>query len=339
MAGITLRSFQFRREREATWRELDLMVAEVERRSLRALSADQLLRLPMLYRATLSSLSVARSISLDRNLLDYLESLSKRAYFCVYGTRTGAHDAAWQFLSRRFPQLMRRARWHVAMAALFVLLGMATGWLMTAGEPDLFYSFVPETVAQDRGPASTTAALRAVLYSGGDDAGTALHTFASFLFTNNARIGILAFALGFALGVPTLFLLFTNGLTLGAFAALYQSRGLSIEFWAWVLPHGITELLAVVLCGGAGLLLADAIVFPGRHTRLETLAIRGRSAAALVIGAVALFFVAALIEGLFRQLVHSVPLRYAVAAASAALWIGYFTLWGRGRADDTDRHR
>jgi uncharacterized membrane protein SpoIIM required for sporulation len=159
----------------------------------------------------------------------------------------------------------------------------------------------------------------------------ALATFASFLFTNNARIGMLAFALGFLAGLPVFLLLFVNGLTLGAFAALYHGRGLSLDFWGWILPHGITELGAVVLCGGAGLVLAQALVFPGRSTRLRNLAAGGRRAAVVVIGAVMLFFIAGLIEGIFRQTVQSVPVRYAVAAATLAWWTFYFGWVGRAR--------
>ena len=94
-----------------------------------------------------------------------------------------------------------------------------------------------------------------------------LATFAASLFSHNARIGILAFALGFVAGLPTLFLLFYNGLVLGAFAALYHARGLGVDIWGWLLPHGVTELLAVVLCGAAGFLLAHGLVFPGARPR------------------------------------------------------------------------
>ena len=77
MAEIILKSFQFRREREASWRELEAILRKVERRSARVLSPQELMRLPTLYRAVLSSLSVARSISLDQGLLAYLENLAK----------------------------------------------------------------------------------------------------------------------------------------------------------------------------------------------------------------------------------------------------------------------
>jgi uncharacterized membrane protein SpoIIM required for sporulation len=144
-------------------------------------------------------------------------------------------------------------------------------------------------------------------------------------------VSLLAFAVGFAGGVPSALLVFANGLVLGAFAALYHSRGLSVELWAWLLPHGVTELSAVVLCGGAGLALGQALVFPGRRDRRAALARRGREAAVLVVGAVAMLFIAALVEGIFRQRVHSVPVRYAVAAAFAVGWALYFSRAGRRR--------
>jgi uncharacterized membrane protein SpoIIM required for sporulation len=331
MQSVSLKSFEFRREREATWEELERLIELVDKRGLRALTAEQLTRLPSLYRSTLSSLSVARSISLDRNLLEYLESLAARGYFAVYGTRRHLIETFRDFFAWRFPAQVRRFRWHVAVAALFLALGALAGFLITVDNPDRFYTFVDPAYADDRGPAASTAELRSALYDRGD-VGDALATFASFLFTHNARIGMLAFAVGFLAGLPVFLLLFQNGLLLGAFGALYQSRGLSVDFWGWVLPHGVTELLAVILCGGAGLVLAQALVFPGRSTRLRNLAAAGRRAAVIVIGAVVLFFIAGLIEGIFRQTVQSVPVRYAVAVATAAFWIYYFGWVGRRRA-------
>jgi uncharacterized membrane protein SpoIIM required for sporulation len=247
----------------------------------------------------------------------------------VYGTRRHLFETVADFFGRRFPASVRAFRWHFLAAALLIALGTLTGLLMTLADPDRFYAFVSEAMAQGRGPSSTTAELREVLYG---EMGIAemLFAFAMFLFTHNARIGMLAFALGFAAGVPVVLLMFTNGLTLGAFAALYQSRGLSLEFWAWILPHGITELSAVALCGAGGLVLAQSLAFPGQSGRLQNLAARGREAAMMTIGAVALFFAAGLVEGIFRQTVHSVSIRLAVAAMSGALWIVYFGTVGRG---------
>ena len=87
MGGIRLKSYEFRKERESAWRQLEILVDQAERKGVDSLSGADLRRLPQLYRNALSSLNVARAISLDKNLLDYLQALCQRSYFCVYGVR------------------------------------------------------------------------------------------------------------------------------------------------------------------------------------------------------------------------------------------------------------
>jgi len=328
-ASFTLKSYAFRKEREASWAELEALVARVERRGIGALNADELHRLPALYRAAISSLSAARAISLDKNVVSYLESLAARAYICVYSTKRPFSRAVRDFFWIRFPALVFGMRRALALAWALLVLGTITGYTLTLRDPDRFYSFVDEGMAAGRGPSSSHDELLRVLHSEGGGAASALTGFATFLFTHNAKIGMLSFALGFLAGVPTMLLLFINGLGLGAMAAIYAQKGIGFEFWAWVLPHGVTELLAVALSGAAGFTVAQRLVFPGRHARLAGLAVEGREAAAVVIGAVALFFIAALIEGFFRQLVHGELPRVAVAVLTSIGWVVYFIRRGR----------
>lgn len=329
-----LKSVEFRRERERTWHELEDMVARAEKRGLKSLPAEDLLRLPTLYRATLSSLSVARSISLDQNLLHYLESLSARAYFQVYGARAGLFEGVSYFLRQGFPAAVRAALWPNLLSALWIVLGGIIGFLLVQANADWYYTFVGDGMAGGRTPAASTEYLRDVLYDGADTAADWLYVFATYLFSHNAGIGMFAFALGFALGVPTVLLLFYNGLTLGAFLALYDSRGLTWDLVGWLSVHGTTELLAIVLCGGGGLVLASAIAFPDRETRLESLARRGRAAGTLIMGAVLMLFIAGLLEGFARQLVTDITARYLIGGAMLVFWLAYFTLGGRGRPHD-----
>jgi hypothetical protein len=82
-----VKSVAFRREREDTWVELEGLIERVERSGLSSLSPAEVSRLPIVYRATLSGLSVARAISLDASLLAYLESLGARSYVAIYSPR------------------------------------------------------------------------------------------------------------------------------------------------------------------------------------------------------------------------------------------------------------
>ncbi len=329
MQAPTMKSVEFRRERESTWAELEAMIKYADDKGLRGLGADALARLPHLYRATLSSLSVARSISLDRALVEYLESLVGRAYFVVYGTRQHMRKSVSDFFLWKLPSTIRRAKWHILVAAIIFIAGGIAAYSLTTRDADYYYSFVGD-MAQGRSPASSTTELREGLYHQ-EGVSSMLTTFAASLFSNNARIGILAFALGFVAGLPTLLLLFYNGLVLGAFVALYTSRGLGVDIWGWLLPHGVTELSAVILCGGAGLMLAHGLVFAGSRPRMDSLRERGRPAAVIVICAVLMLFIAGLIEGIFRQTVTDITVRYSVAGATALLWILYFGFVGRKR--------
>lgn len=337
MADVKLKSYEFRREREEGWRELEYLLQRAESRGLKALTPAELFRLPNLYRATVSSLSVARSISLDRNLLLYLESLAARGYFFVYGARGSFGVGVARFFTQQFPHAVRSAARHILAAAFIMATGAVVGYLLTIGNMDWFYSFVGDEMAGGRTPVSTTETLRAALYDSAGGFVELLYVFASFLFTHNSQIGMLAFALGFALGLPVVGLMFYNGLVIGSFIALYASRGLGVEFLGWLTIHGTTELLAVALCGGAGLWLGAAFAFPGRQSRLDSLAKTGRKAGMVAIGAVAMLFVAAILEGFGRQLIQDTGLRYMIGAAALILWLAYFALVGRERNHDRRR--
>jgi uncharacterized membrane protein SpoIIM required for sporulation len=192
-----------------------------------------------------------------------------------------------------------------------------------------FTMLVPEALASGRGPGSSTDDLRQALFGSWPGFVQTFIVFANSLFRHNAMVGILSFGLSFALGLPTLLLVIYNGLVLGAFIALYADRGLTLDFIGWLAVHGVTEILAILLCAAAGFGVAGKILFPGALPRLAGLALYGRQAAAVVAGAVLLFFIAGFLEGGFRQLIDNTPGRYAFALASGALWLAYFTRCGR----------
>jgi uncharacterized membrane protein SpoIIM required for sporulation len=331
-AGLVLKSSEFRRAREPSWRELETIIAAAERRGARALSPEELQRMPLLYRSALSSLSVARAIALDRHLLLYLENLALRAFLVVYGPRMRLIDGCAEFLRRGFPAAVRAALWPVAISALCLISGTIAGFMLVAGDESWFSTLVPFSLGGGRGPASTRASLlNDEIFAPWHGSAAMLALFANFLFTHNALVGLLTFCLGFAAGVPTLLLMAYQGLVLGAFLALHDNRGITTDFLGWLLIHGVTELAAIVLCGAAGLLIAGRILFPDRTSRLDSLAVHGRMAGQIAVGAAFMFFIAALLEGGLRQPLASTPGRFTVAAITALGWLAYFVRAGRTR--------
>ncbi|MGE0047206.1 MAG: stage II sporulation protein M [Hyphomonadaceae bacterium] len=331
MSEMDLRSRRFRQEREADWRRLEVLLRRAEG-ARRNLTIEDMVAIPRLYRATLSSLAVARATSLDRALIDYLEALSSRAYFFVYGARSTLWERLRGFFSGGWPRAVQALWRETLIAALLLIGGAIAAYLLVNVDSDWYYSFVPGDLLQGRTPAATREALRATLYTEeGSRAG--LSVFATFLFTHNARVALFAFALGFAFGAPTAMLLVYTGLMLGAFIALYASHGLAFELIGWLMIHGVTELFAIVLAGAAGFKIGFALAFPGAMTRIDAAAAAGRIAAAVMGGVIVMLFVAGVLEGVGRQAINADAVRYAIAVMTGVFWFGYFyaPIWGRTR--------
>ena len=322
MAGAELKSARFRRERETDWRRLEGLLRRLETQPLSRLGEDDLLAIPVLYRASLSALSVARETSLDRALLDYLESLCARAYFVVYGARPALGVRLARFFTHDWPAAARALWRETALAAALMIAGALTAAWLYHLDSSWYYAFIPQQIAGGREPGASAAFLRTVLYT--TSGRSFLEAFATFLFTHNAEVSLVAFALGFAFGAPTALLMVANGCTLGALLALYASNGLLFQLGGWLAIHGTTELFATTLAGAAGFRLGWSLAFPGEHTRMEAVAAAGRQAATLMAGVLVMLVAAGVLEGVGRQLITSDLARYTIGAAMLAGWLWYF---------------
>ena len=326
----------FRAAREAEWRRLEEIVVRAEKGSLRKLPDEELLALPVLYRGALSSLSVARETSLDLELVTYLEGLCARAYFFVYGVRSSPGGRLAAFFAHDWPAAVRAIGRETLASLLLTFIGALAGYLLVASDPAWFGAFVPEDLAGGRDFNASAESLRNTLYH--DQGASGLGFFATYLFTHNSQVAVLAFALGFAFGVPTVLLLIYNGTMLGAFLALFASHGLGFELGGWLIIHGSTEIFAIVLAGAAGLKIGWAVVFPGEAGRLDAAARAGRTAALVMGGVVVMLLAAGLLEGFGRQLITLDAARYLVGSILLLFWLAYFYVprggaRPRGRAD------
>ena len=314
----------FRAEREGDWARLEAILNRVERRSPKALDEDDLFALPVLYRATLSSLSVARATSLDRAMIDYLEGLSLRAYLYLYGIERGIGSRIAQFFLVDWPAAIRSLWRETWLAFALLLAGAIAGYALVASDAAWFTALMPGELAGDRGPEASAASLRAVLYS--EEGNGFLGPFAAYLFTHNAQISLLCFALGFAFGVPTMMLVVYNGAMVGALMRVYVAKGLGMNLTAWLSIHGTTELFAIVLAAAAGIRIGTAIAFPGERSRMTAARMAGATGATAMVGVVVMLSIAGLLEGFARQLVNADGLRFAIGGAMLLLWLSYFYL-------------
>jgi uncharacterized membrane protein SpoIIM required for sporulation len=153
----------------------------------------------------------------------------------------------------------------------------------------------------------------------------------SLIITNNIRVAYLTFAAGIVtLGIGTLYLIVFNALMLGALGGLFARAGFGADFWATIAPHGVIELTAIQIAGGAGLLIAAGVLLPGRLRRRDAIAQNGARAGVLIAGVTAMLCVAGIIEGFFSPLRFSADVRASVGIITAIGLVLYFVFCGRG---------
>ncbi len=323
MTPLAVGSRRFRVEREADWGALEALLDRAERRSLRGLSDDDLAALPRLYRAAVSSLSVAQATSLDADLIQYLEALAARGLFLRLRRARQPRGAPRRLPLPRLPAAVR------ALAAKPsppgpALAGYARRLPSRRRDPGWYAAFVPTSSPRGRTPEATAAALSDALRRRREKSLTLLRRF---LFTNNAHVAIAAFALGFAVRRADGAADAVDRAMLGAvLRRCSAAAGSGFDLGGWLAIHGTTELFAVILAGAAGFRIARAVIFPGaaqsRRCRAD-----GRPGSGVRDGRRRPdVVVAAALEGFGRQLITGTPSRYGVAAAMLALWLGYFYL-------------
>lgn len=318
---LGLSSSRFRAARQGDWERLEMLLRQIEKGAASSLSDEDLFELPVLYRATLSSLSVARETSLDADMVGYLESLSTRAYFILYGVHAPLHVRLAGFIARDWPEAVRTLWRETLVALLLMVLGALAAYLLVRSDPSWFYSIVDDGFAAGRNPTATADELRRTLYDGGDEF---LGGFATYLFTHNSQVSLMCFALGFAFAIPTVLLLVWNGCILGAFLAVYVQKGLGWQLGAWLAIHGTTELFAIGIAGAAGIRIGMAIAFPGQVSRMDSAKSAGRVAAYAMLGVIVMLFFAGLLEGFGRQLINDDMMRAGIGAAMLLIWLVYF---------------
>jgi uncharacterized membrane protein SpoIIM required for sporulation len=306
------------------WDELEHLLSRA-RRSVRALRPEELNRLDVLYRRVAVHLAQVRTRTRDERLANYLNGLAAAAHSVIYlPPRHGVLGRITAFAAYGFAQTIAR-NWRYHLASVLLL---AAGAFLAyhAATHDVLAAYALSAPGDPRQPGATPEQLLEVLRSGRDEGGGYKSAFASFLFTHNLQVGLISMGLGVLAGVPTVLLLLYNGMMLGAFVALHVQAGIGPEMWAWILPHGITELSAIALCGGVGLMLGRAVISPGLKTRMQSLVDVGGEAARTAVGIAGMLLIAALIESFVRQSHLSTRARLICAAATAVFWSLYVAL-------------
>lgn len=326
------------REGAERWQRFSTRLRSAQRLGLRRMSEKEVSEFVAEYREIATDLARLRTATggggegaAHSDEVFYLSRLVAAGHNLLYHQAPVSGRAVFRYLTVRVPAEIRRSALPILGAALLLFAPMLITYAVVRADPALTERILPEGMF-DRATEGTVRSVE----SGGYIivSPTERPVLAAQVMTNNLQVTFLVFALGITAGIGTIFVLVTNGIAIGGAVGLYANMGIASLILDFMIPHGVFELTAVCLGGGAGLLLARALLLPGNLDRVSALKVQGRRAIDLIVAASLMLILAGLIEGLISPRPElPAALRLGVAGLSAVIIVAYVSL-GRGAGPD-----
>ncbi|MFZ3266252.1 MAG: stage II sporulation protein M [Terriglobales bacterium] len=305
-------------KRKPYWTRLEQLLDRSAKRGFRSLGRSELQELGLLYRQIAADLAALREDRGSAHFARYLNQLLARAHNIIYSTHKASPSAIVRFFTLTYPRIFRR-NWRFVQVALLIFMAAAlVGAVLTFQDPDFKLGILgPQMVQTIEKHEMWTHSIVGIK-----------PLASSAIMTNNISVGFMTFALGITAGLGTIYMLLFNGLLLGVIGMACHLSGMSIKLWEFVAPHGVLELPAIFLAGGAGLRIASGLLFPGYLPRRESLARAGTEAVQLLLGSIPILIIAGIIEAFVSPTGMATGLKFAMAGALFVLLLAY--LFGAG---------
>lgn len=300
-------------KRKPNWSRLEDLLARSKGRGVSALDHKDLQELGLLYRQTASDLAIAREDITSSQLAAYLNSLLGRAHNLIYMGNKPKVAGIVRFYSETYPRIFRELWPQTLLAfAIFAVTGLAA-FILTMRDPTfahrLLGTHMMETIEKREMWTHSIVTIKPLA--------------ASSIMTNNLSVAFATFASGITAGVGTVWMMVLNGLLIGVIGAATLQAGMAGQLWTFVVPHGVLELPAIFIAGGAGFEIARGMLFPGLLPRRESLARAGGRAAQLLLGTIPMLIVAGAIEGFLSPSETAAPLKFLFGAVMFAALVTY----------------
>ena len=276
--------------------------------------------LGLLYRQTASDLAAVREDATNKQLAVYLNQLLGRGHNLIYHGHKAKASALVRFFGETYPRIFRETLPQTALAvAIFLVTGFAA-WIITLHDPGFAHRLLGpemvETIERREMWTHSIVTIKPLASTG--------------IMTNNLTVAFTAFAMGITAGIGTFWMMMVNGLLIGVIGASTWKAGMALQLWSFVAGHGVLELPAIFIAGGAGFEIARGMLFPGLLPRKKSLAEAGGRSARLLLGVIPLLVVAGVIEGFFSPSDAPVAAKFLLAAVLFAALLSYLFLLNRG---------
>ncbi|MBC8087781.1 MAG: stage II sporulation protein M [Phycisphaerae bacterium] len=330
------------------WRAFSNTLKELKGSGLKSLDENGVRKFVQEYRELSADLARLRTATrgTDSPELFFLNRLVANAHSLLYRRRSLSLAGVVQFLFADVPAEIRNSLRPIVLASLLLFVPIAIAARAIVVKPALISTMVSRGMIAraDSGVVKSKSGKQDYI----DDPQVLRPLLASRIMTNNVQVTFAAFAFGITAGIMTVWVLITNGISIGSVIGLYLTKDIGHLVFGFMAPHGVLGLTAIVIAAGAGFLLAAGMLIPGQRTRRQALVENARRAIRLIAGSTLLLVFAGVIEGFISPNASiSLSAKYAFSAATAVALLTYLRPWARqpatmlrdSSAPDTDSPR